>query len=126
MAAVWRGPSEHAMLNADSRHVDCEASESSSDRGESASGVRICATADAPMRSPWSFASLIQPVLPATFFSRYWGDQPLHILRGMPDFYAGLITLAEVERYLSMRDVFNRHSITTPRQGKGVPDPPAT
>src|SRR5262245_61602386 len=54
----------------------------------------------------------------------YWGKQPLHVARGCADFYHGLVTLGEIERYLSMQEILSRHWVTTPRQGYGIPEPP--
>jgi ribosomal protein L16 Arg81 hydroxylase len=75
---------------------------------------------------PWSFASLIDPVSPDEFRSDYWCAQPLHISRGDASFFAQLITIEDVERQLSTDEVFSRHSVTTPREGYGPPDPPPT
>lgn len=86
--------------------------------------IRVDAEDAGPLAPPWSFASIIHPITPAAFCSDYWGERPLHIARGRTDFYARLITLADVERYLSMQEIFIRHSVTMPRQGYGIPDPP--
>ena len=75
-------------------------------------------------RSPWSFSSVLGTITPEVFRRDYWGKQWLHLGRAREDFYEGLITLAEIERYLSMHEAFARHSISTPRQGYGMPDPP--
>jgi hypothetical protein len=73
---------------------------------------------------PWSFATILHPLTPAAFCSDYWGQSPLHLCRAQADFYATLITLADVERYLSMSEIFSRQALTIPRQGSGAPDPP--
>ena len=86
--------------------------------------VRIDHVAPHTLSAPWTFLSLLEPVPIATFVSRYWGAWPLHIARENGQFYDGLITLAELERYLSMPEVFRRHSITTPTEGYGPPEPP--
>jgi cupin superfamily protein len=86
--------------------------------------IRVHVRGAEPLAPPWTFASIIRPLTPAEFCSEYWGERPLHLARGRADYYSGLITLAEVERYLSMQEIFTRHSVTMPRQGDGVPDRP--
>jgi ribosomal protein L16 Arg81 hydroxylase len=72
--------------------------------------LRVIPPVDAPaaMSPPWSFEALIAPISPAEFCSICWGRQPLHIQRGLPDFYRDLISLEYVERYLSVEDIFRR------------------
>jgi ribosomal protein L16 Arg81 hydroxylase len=71
----------------------------------------------------WTFASILRPVDPEAFRTDYWAKQILHLARSRADFYSGLITLGEIERHLAMQEFFSRHSITTPKQGYGIPDP---
>ena len=75
-------------------------------------------------RRTWAFASLLGAVTPDVFRREYWGKQWLHVQRTREDFYDGLITLDEIERYLSMPEAFSRHSVATPRHGYGIPEPP--
>jgi hypothetical protein len=86
--------------------------------------IRICPDNVQPVTAPWSFESSIDPITTAEFCSNYWNKNPLHISRRCANFYEQLITLAEVERYFSVRDIFTRHLITLPRQGYGIPEPP--
>jgi hypothetical protein len=48
-----------------------------------------------------SFADLLIPVRPETFFERYWESQPLHIQRSESDYYARLLTDRDVEAAIS-------------------------
>jgi JmjC domain len=60
-----------------------------------------------------SLASLLAPVSLKQFADVFWGREPLHIARESSGFYDGLISLAEVERYFSLGELFNRHSVQT-------------
>jgi ribosomal protein L16 Arg81 hydroxylase len=82
---------------------------SASATNESA-GLRIVQPADRPavMGVPWSFEDLLHPVSASQFASEYWGRVPLHVKRGAPDFYSGLISLECVERHVAIRDMFAR------------------
>lgn len=79
---------------------------------------------DVRLAEPWSFEALLAPHDVAQFFAEFWGKKPLHLARKQPSFYAGLLQLEGLERYLALDEFFVRHSITTPRQGYGLPDPP--
>ena len=72
--------------------------------------LRVVPPVDAPaaMSAPWSFEALIGPISPAEFCATCWGREPLHIQRGLPDFYRDLISLEYIERYLSLEDIFSR------------------
>jgi ribosomal protein L16 Arg81 hydroxylase len=48
-----------------------------------------------------SFADLLVPVQPETFFARYWESQPLHVRRSGSDYYARLLTNRDVEAAIS-------------------------
>jgi ribosomal protein L16 Arg81 hydroxylase len=48
-----------------------------------------------------SFADLLVPVRPKTFFERYWESQPLHVQRSESDYYAQLLTNRDVEAAIS-------------------------
>jgi hypothetical protein len=48
-----------------------------------------------------SFADLLVPVQPETFFVRYWESQPLHVRRAESDYYAQLLTNRDVEAAIS-------------------------
>jgi len=58
------------------------------------------------------------------FLAHYWAQRPLHLVRGRADFYHSLTSLQEIEQYFSLDEVFERHSLSTPREGYGLPDPP--
>lgn len=86
--------------------------------------LRVDADPEALLGPPWSFASLIHPITPEVFFSDYWGRRPLHIARGAEAFFSRLITLGELERYLSTDELYERGTVTTPRRTAGPPAPP--
>jgi ribosomal protein L16 Arg81 hydroxylase len=48
-----------------------------------------------------SFADLLVPVRPETFFERYWESQPLHVRRPQSDYYAQFLTNRDVEAVIS-------------------------
>ena len=48
-----------------------------------------------------SFADLLVPIQPETFFARYWESQPLHVRRSESDYYAQLLTNRDVEATIS-------------------------
>lgn len=73
---------------------------------------------------PWSFTSLLHPISPRRFCAKYWGKCPLHIIHGNSDHYRRLVSLAEIEQYLSVDELFVRHSVTTPFRGEGPTDEP--
>ena len=52
-------------------------------------------------QSPASFAKLLAPMQSDTFFKRHWENEPLHICRSQPDFYASLLTSHDVEQAIS-------------------------
>lgn len=84
----------------------------------------VRASARAALRAPWSFEALLEPVSTQAFCRDYFGQRPLRIERGMTGFYGQLIELARLERYLSTDQIFARQSVTMPKQGYGMPDPP--
>lgn len=49
--------------------------------------------------------ALLRPVELETFFSHHWEQKPLLISRGDPTFYDALLTLADVEAFISRGDV---------------------
>ena len=73
---------------------------------------------------PWSFKSLIRPVSVREFCRDYWAQRPLHVARDNSDYYGRLISLAELEQYLSSDEFFARHSVATPYRGEGLPEAP--
>ena len=48
-----------------------------------------------------SFADLLVPVRPETFFAQYWESQPLHVRRSESDYYVQLLTPRDVEAVIS-------------------------
>jgi hypothetical protein len=48
-----------------------------------------------------SFESMIAPVSPDEFFSRYWEKEPLFFPRSSPGFYDGLLTLPDIQNAIS-------------------------
>lgn len=55
----------------------------------------------ATVRGQRDFASLIHPTDMRTFVNQYWEKKPLYLRRDDPDFYAGLISLADVDFMLN-------------------------
>jgi hypothetical protein len=50
---------------------------------------------------PSSFADLLVPVRPETFFERYWESKPLHVRRSESHHYAQILTNRDVEAAIS-------------------------
>jgi len=48
-----------------------------------------------------SFAGIIAPLSPETFFADCWETKPLHLARANPSFYDGLLTKADAEAIIS-------------------------
>jgi len=48
-----------------------------------------------------TFADLLAPVQPETFFEQHWENQPLHIQRSAGNFYENLLTNRDVEAAIS-------------------------
>ena len=85
---------------------------------------QVRASAAAPFGPPWSFASLLHPITPEVFFSDYWGRNRLHIARGDGSFFSELITLGELQRYLSVDELYQRGTVTTSSRAVEPPLPP--
>ena len=49
----------------------------------------------------WSFADLVGSTGTETFFSHYWQTEPLHVARGDPEFFSGLVSRADVDRLIA-------------------------
>src|SRR5262245_12789201 len=88
--------------------------------------THISANPSRPLASPWSMESLLYPVSPEQFCTEYWGRRPLHIKGRGVEFYKGLITLAGLERYLSLDEFFERHQSATPSRDAESPGKPPT
>ena len=67
----------------------------------------------------WSLASLLAPVSLECFGDVYWGRELLHITREVSGFYDGLIALTDLERYFSLGELFQRHSVQAVSQRWG-------
>jgi hypothetical protein len=76
------------------------------------------------LAAPWSFASLLRPVSVLDFSREYWAKRPLHLSRRNPDYYRNLISLGEIEQYLSVDELFDRQLAATPFRSEGLPDAP--
>ncbi len=57
------------------------------------------------MSGEFDLTALLRPLSTERFFSEYWESKPLLLERGDAGYYASLLTLADVERYLSRGDV---------------------
>jgi len=49
-------------------------------------------------------ASLLNPIPLDRFFAEYWERQPLHLVRGVTDFYQSLISASDLERIIANPD----------------------
>jgi hypothetical protein len=88
-------------------------------------GELLVVHANSPLRAKeWTFNKVIAPLSFPRFRDTVWAKRPLHVVRSEPNYYRELVTLNDVERCLSLPDVFLRQSISTPRRGSGVPDLP--
>lgn len=76
------------------------------------------------MAAQWTLERILHPLPLNKFLADCWTVQPLHIARNCAEFYSGLISLAEIERYLAMEELLKQQSITTPKEGYGIPDAP--
>jgi Cupin superfamily protein len=79
-----------------------------------------------PLSAPWSFSALLDPVSAERFCDRYWGRRPLLIERAAPDFYRDVVSVAEMERYLSVGDLFAAKSVRLRPRDSGPPQPLAS
>src|SRR5437667_375820 len=62
---------------------------------------------------------LIHPIDPDIFKRDYWEKQPLIIRRGQPDYYRSLLSLADVDRVLSISSTWSPQ-IRVLREGKDI------
>ena len=74
----------------------------------------------------WSLTSLLAPMSLECFGDVHWGREPLHIAREARGFYDGLISLADLERYFSLGELFRRHSVQAVSRRWGGEGPPQT
>lgn len=51
--------------------------------------------------SDYSLRWIIDPVDPAAFFGEHWEAAPLVVTRGRPDYFAGLLSLADIDRVIT-------------------------
>lgn len=77
----------------------------------SAMNERPSSGAPEALAAPWLFASILDPISPAEFCVEHWGRRPLRIERGRPNFYRGLISLEELERYFSVDQLLTRQIV---------------
>lgn len=66
------------------------------------------------------FAWLINPVVPEVFFSSAWEKRPLHIKRGVPEYYKPIISTPDIDKMLRNNNVqFTKNlDITSYSDGK--------
>jgi hypothetical protein len=84
---------------------------------------RVSAGACAPLAAPWTLAGVLAPVSVAEFSSSYWGRRPLLVERGRPDFYRDLVSLEEMERYLSVDALLEEQDVRLRPRDFGPPQP---
>jgi ribosomal protein L16 Arg81 hydroxylase len=53
----------------------------------------------------FSFERMIAPVGADTFLREYWEQQPLVIARGKPDYYAGILSMADIDPIVGFRQL---------------------
>jgi ribosomal protein L16 Arg81 hydroxylase len=53
----------------------------------------------------FSFERMIAPVGEDTFLRKYWEQQPLVIARGKPDYYAGMLSMADIDAIVGFRQL---------------------
>lgn len=63
---------------------------------------------------------LIHPIESDTFNREYWEKRPLVVRRGQPDYYRALLSLADVDRVLSISSV-GSYQIRLLREGSEIP-----
>lgn len=68
----------------------------------------------------WNLRRILHPHDPAEFLASYFGNKPLLIQRGESDYYAGLMSLADVDRLLSSSSI-RQPLIRLARSGSQVP-----
>lgn len=68
----------------------------------------------------FTLARLIDPVDPETFRQEYWTRRPLVVRRGAPGYFAELLTLADMDRVLSLSNVRDG-DLRVVRDGKETP-----
>ena len=70
----------------------------------------------------FGLGALLAPVDPPTFFRDSWERQPLVVPRGAPDYYAGVLSLADVDRVIA----FTRPKFADPAAFAATPPRAAT
>ena len=75
---------------------------------------------DSAARDGCTLARLIDPVDEETFRQEYWARQPLLVSRGAPGYFAELLTLADMDRVLSLSNVRDG-DFRVVRDGKETP-----
>ena len=65
----------------------------------------------------FNLGALLGPIGIDTFFRDYWESQPLHVARGEPGFYAGLLSTADVEHVVA----FTRPKFVDPASFEAKP-----
>jgi ribosomal protein L16 Arg81 hydroxylase len=68
----------------------------------------------------FDFSELIRPITLDTFKQDYWEKKPLIVARNQRDFYAGLLTLADVDAILSMSSA-QSSTVRVVRDGRILP-----
>jgi len=74
-----------------------------------------------PGHDGFTLATLLQPIEPAVFFQDAWEKQPLHVSGRKPDYYAGLLSLDDIDELV----YFTRpesYTVKTERTGPGCPE----
>jgi hypothetical protein len=53
----------------------------------------------------FSFERMIDPIGEGTFLREYWDQKPLVIERGKPDYYAGVLSMADIDAIVGFRQL---------------------
>jgi JmjC domain len=72
------------------------------------------------MHSAGTFAWLLAPTTVADFFSRFWETAPLHVCRDAADYYGGLLSVDELDRYFLANNL-SPHFLRVIQEGRDCP-----
>src|SRR2546427_4937621 len=61
--------------------------------------------------SEFDFDALITPITREQFFSEYWETNPLRVLRRQPEYYAPLVSGADIDYILSIACLLDRKHV---------------
>lgn len=71
------------------------------------------------INQPDALEWLLAPITVSEFIKSFWENEHLHLVRNNPDFYSAILTLGELDEYLSRNDI-RYPSLRMIKSGKGV------